>query len=59
MRGQRDLEGGVLDAAFLEENTDLEGAALQGTWAETDMQRYGSRHKWRLAGVPAWLEKIE
>ena len=59
MRGRRDVEGGVLDAAFLPENNDLEGAALQAAWAETDVQRYASRYKWRLAGGPARLEKTE
>ncbi len=58
MRGQRDVEGGVLDAVFLQENTDLEGAALQAAWAETDVQRYASRYKWRLAGGGR-LEKTE
>ncbi|MFP6736637.1 MAG: DUF427 domain-containing protein [Rhodospirillales bacterium] len=59
MRGQRDVAGGVLDAGFIRENTDLEGDALTSAWAETDVQRYASRYKWRLAGNPARLEKTE
>lgn len=59
MRGQRDVDGGVLDAGFIAANTDLEGEALTAAWAETDVQRYASRYKWRLVGDPAQLEKTE
>ena len=59
MRGQRDVEGDVLNAAFIQANTDLEGEALAAAWAETDVQRYASRYKWRLAGDPEQLEKTE
>ena len=59
MRGQRGVEGGVLSANFIRDNTDLEGEAVVAAWAEYDVQRYASRYKWRLADDPVRLEKTE
>ncbi|NQV55038.1 MAG: DUF427 domain-containing protein [Rhodospirillales bacterium] len=59
MRSQRDIEGGVMSAQFIRDNTDLDGGALQAAWQESYVQHYAARYKWRLEGDPAQLEKTE
>ncbi|MDP6843403.1 MAG: DUF427 domain-containing protein [Rhodospirillales bacterium] len=59
MRSQRQVEGGVLNAEFLRDNTDLEGEALESAWREVDVQRYASRYKWQLAGGGGEAMRLE